>query len=166
MTDGKIVERPRKFRNSSIGSRSKVNELSRQLPQEHAMRVIRFAARSFVPAGHESLTSPGVLKKVLLEKADLQPGRIQMVNWASLGVGKRFTPHYHEDMQEIFIIVEGAAELTVGAETVPLQCGDTVVIDARETHQMRNTGPEECEYLAIGITSGVGGKTVVVDLTV
>ncbi len=45
------------------------------------MKLIPFAARSFVPAGHENPMAPGVLKKVLIEKADLRPGRVQMINW-------------------------------------------------------------------------------------
>ena len=127
------------------------------------MRTVKSASRSFVPAGHEDPLSSGVLKKVLLEKADLQPGRIQMVNWASLGAGKRFARHYHEDMQEIFILVQGEAEITVETETAILRRGDAVVIDPREVHQMRNAGTEAVEYLAIGITSEVRGKTVVVE---
>ena len=127
------------------------------------MRIIASATRSFVPAGHENPLSPGVLKKILLEKADLQPGRIQMVNWASLGAGKEFARHYHEDMQEIFILVQGEAEITVGTETATLHRGDAVVVDPREVHQMRNAGTEAVEYLAIGITREAGGKTVVVE---
>jgi len=127
------------------------------------MKLIPFTASSFVPAGHENPLAPGVLKKVLLEKADLQPGRVQMVNWANLGVGKRFARHYHEDMQEIFVIVSGEAEITVETQTVTLRRGDTVVIDAREVHQMRNLGSEDVEYLAIGITGEADGKTVVVE---
>jgi len=127
------------------------------------VKIVRFADHTFTPASHENPLTPGVLKKVLLEKADLQPGRIQMVNWASLGVGKKFARHYHEDMQEIFILVEGEAEITVGMETGVLRRGDVVVIDAREIHQMQNFGPEEAAYLAIGITRETGGKTVVVD---
>jgi len=107
--------------------------------------------------------SPGVLKKVLLEKADLRPGRVQMVNWASLAVGRRFARHYHEDMQEIFILVQGEADIKVEAGTVRLRRGDAVVIDPREVHEMRNAGSEEVEYLAIGITSEEGGRTVVVE---
>ena len=126
------------------------------------MKTITSATLPFVPAAHENPLSPGVLKKVLLEKADLQPGRIQMVNWASLAVGRQFARHYHEDMQEIFIIVQGEAEITVGTETVTLHRGDAVVIDPREVHQMQNAGTEVVEYLAIGITSQAGGKTVVV----
>ena len=127
------------------------------------MRIIASATRSSVPAGHENPLSPGVLKKILLEKADLQPGRIQMVNWASLGAGKEFARHYHEDMQEIFILVQGEAEITVGTETTTLHRGDAVVVDPREVHQMRNAGTEAVEYLAIGITSEAGGKTVIVE---
>jgi uncharacterized protein YjlB len=93
------------------------------------MRIIPFASRSFVPAGHENPKSSGVLKKVLVEKADLRPGRVQMVNWASLAVGRRFARHYHEDMQEIFVLVRGEAEITVAAETVRLCRGDAVVIE-------------------------------------
>jgi mannose-6-phosphate isomerase-like protein (cupin superfamily) len=127
------------------------------------MKLIPFAAISFEPAGHENPLSPGVLKKVLLKKADLQSGRIQMINWANLATGKRFAPHYHEDMQEIFIMVRGEAEITVATETVRLRRGDTVVIDPREVHQMRNVGSEEVEYLALGITGEAGGRTVVVE---
>ena len=127
------------------------------------MKTIPFVNRSFVPASHESPLSPGVLKKVLLEKADLQRGRVQMINWASLGVGKRFARHYHEDMQEIFIVVQGEARITVGQETSVLSRGDTVLIDPREIHQMQNIGSETVEYLAIGISTEAGGKTVVVE---
>jgi mannose-6-phosphate isomerase-like protein (cupin superfamily) len=127
------------------------------------MKIIASSNRPLVPAGHENPLSPGVWKKVLLEKEDLQPGRIQMVNWAILAAGKQFARHYHEDMQEIFIIVEGEAEITIGKATATLLRGDAVVIEPREIHQIRNIAAQSVEYLAIGITSESGGKTVVVD---
>jgi mannose-6-phosphate isomerase-like protein (cupin superfamily) len=127
------------------------------------MRIIRFDSHAYVPAGHENPLAPGVLKKVLFAKPDLQPGRVQMINWASLGPGKRFARHYHEDMQEVFILVQGEAEITVGTQLATLGRGDAVVIDAREIHEMQNRGPEAVEYLAIGITSEEGGRTVVVE---
>jgi mannose-6-phosphate isomerase-like protein (cupin superfamily) len=127
------------------------------------MRYIPFDSQSFVPAGHENPLAPGVLKKILLAKADLQAGRIQMINWASLGAGKRFLRHYHEDMQEVFILVEGEAELTVAGQTVTLRRGDTAVIEPREVHEMRNLGAVPADYIAIGVTREEGGKTVVVE---
>lgn len=85
-----------------------------------------------------------------------------MMNWARLRAGDRFARHYHEDMQEVFILVQGKAQVTAGAETAMLRQGDTVVIDPREIHQMWNPGPQDVDYLAIGITSEQGGRTVVV----
>jgi hypothetical protein len=34
-----------------------------------------------------------------------------------------------------------------------------------EVHEMRNVGNEDVEYLAIGITAGTGGRTIVVEQT-
>jgi mannose-6-phosphate isomerase-like protein (cupin superfamily) len=127
------------------------------------MKVIPFTSHSYTPAGHENPLSPGILKKILVEKGDLQTGRIQMVNWASMGVGNRFAKHYHEDMQEIFIIIQGEAKIIVDQETAVLHRGDMILIDPYEVHQMENIGSETVEYLAIGITSEAGGKTVVVE---
>jgi len=118
--------------------------------------------RSFVAASHEDPRDPGVLKKVLFQRADLQTGLVQMVNWAKLPAGNSFAPHYHEDMQEIFIIVQGTARLAVGNETVVLRRGDAILIDLREVHQMWNDTEEDVEYVVVGITKGTGGKTVVV----
>ncbi len=126
------------------------------------MRIILAADRPTVPAGHENPASPGTWKRVLCQRDDLHPGRVQMINWATTPVGRQFAPHYHEDMQEVFIILQGEAELTAGGQTVVLRRGDAVVIDARETHAMRNVGDVPVEYVALGIAGSAGGKTVVV----
>jgi mannose-6-phosphate isomerase-like protein (cupin superfamily) len=127
------------------------------------MKIIRFSDETFTPASHENPASPGVLKKVLVKKADLQPGSLQMINWAVMPIGKQFAKHYHEDMQEAFVIMQGSAEITVDGETAVLNAGDTVLIAAREVHQMQNICNREVTYLALGVASGAGGRTVVVD---
>jgi mannose-6-phosphate isomerase-like protein (cupin superfamily) len=88
-----------------------------------------------------------------------------MVNWARLPVGKAFSLHYHEDMQEIFVVFQGEARITVGEATALLRRGDAVLIDPGEVHEMRNVGNEDVEYLALGITAGTGGRTIVVERT-
>ncbi|MCU0981776.1 MAG: cupin domain-containing protein [Pirellulaceae bacterium] len=120
------------------------------------------ADHSFALASHENPLDPGVWKKVLFLKSDLQSGAVQMVNWARMGVGKRFAAHYHEDMQEIFVILQGEAHLQVGSECVVLCRGDAVRIDPREVHAMSNPGGEDVEYVVVGISSGMG-RTVVVE---
>jgi len=121
------------------------------------------ADHPFVPASHENPLDPGVWKKVLFPQADLQSGVVQMVNWARLPAGKRFAAHYHEDMQEIFVILQGEAHLQVGADRVVMRRGDAVRIDAREVHTMSNPGSDAVEYLVVGISAGAGGRTVVVE---
>ena len=78
------------------------------------MKIIRFKNLKFQPASHEDSFKPGVFKKVLLTYKDLLSGRVQMINWARLPVGSEFAAHYHEDMEEIFIIVSGRALIKVG----------------------------------------------------
>jgi mannose-6-phosphate isomerase-like protein (cupin superfamily) len=127
------------------------------------VRIVRSDDRRFVPAGHEDLANPGVWKKVLFEKADLQAGHVQMINWASLPSGNSFSAHYHEDMQEVFVIINGTAQLIVGSETATLKRGDAILIDPHEVHVMSNPGKDDVEYLALGISRGIGGQTVVVN---
>jgi mannose-6-phosphate isomerase-like protein (cupin superfamily) len=129
------------------------------------MKRMRFDDRAFVAAAHEDPSDPGVWKKVLFRKDDLQIGRIQMVNWAKLPIGRTFAAHYHEDMQEMFIILTGETRIQVDDDAFVLRRGDAVRIDAREVHQMWNEGDEDVHYLAIGIAGGPDGKTVLVEDT-
>lgn len=124
------------------------------------MKIIRATDLDFVPASHEDPQNSGVLKKVLARKDDLIDGRVQMINWALLPADKTFEAHYHEDMQEVFVILSGSAEITIGTETETLERGDTVLIPVRAIHQMRNIGTIDAEYIAIGVSRDGKGQTV------
>lgn len=126
------------------------------------MKVIRGSQLEFVPASHEDPGEPGVMKKVLLRKDDFIRGEVQMINWALLPAGRSFRPHYHEDMQEVFIIVRGRAKITVDDEQAEIGAGDAVVIPVGGIHEMENTGKEDVEYVVVGVSKGERGKTVVV----
>jgi len=80
------------------------------------MKIFRLKDLDWIPASHESQQSPSVWKKVLLQKADLLEGRVQMVNWCRMEAEKAFRAHYHEDMEEIFIILKGQAKILVDGE--------------------------------------------------
>lgn len=127
------------------------------------MRLIRSTEVSFTAASHEDPGKPGVLKRVLATRSDLLDGRVQMINWARLPVGSSFRAHYHEDMEETFILVQGQAEMQIEQATLTLDRGDTVMIAPREVHSMKNIGPDAVEYIVVGITLGHNGKTIVVD---
>lgn len=115
------------------------------------MKIVRFDSTNFIPASHEDPTDPSVVKKVLLKREELAGGRVQMINWAKLGVGKTFRPHSHQDLQEIFIIVKGTAGMTIDHESETMHAGDCVVIPPRSLHEMTNIGRDEVEYIVVGI---------------
>lgn len=128
-----------------------------------SMKIVRFTGQNFIPASHEDPKDPGALKKVLFQKDDLEPGRIQMINWATIPPGKSFTPHYHENMFEVFIIMSGRVKVRVNEEEAILEKGDGVVVPEKGIHEMTNLGEAVCEYIAMGVVTKTGGKTVNVE---
>jgi len=127
------------------------------------LKVVRSDEFEFEAASHEDPRDPGVLKKVLASKDDFSPGTIQMLNWSVCPKGSSFRKHYHEDMQEVFVIMDGNVLMQVETETVQLTAGDAILIDAGEVHKMTNTCDRDVNYLVFGISAGRGGKTVVVE---
>lgn len=127
------------------------------------MQFIKAADKPYLPANHEDKNNPGVFRKILLTKDELLKGRVQMVNYAHLPVGKHFRAHYHEDMEEVFILTSGKAQMIVDGETVTMTPGDTVVVLPRGIHMMKNNGDSDVYYVVLGITTEQNGKTVVVE---
>lgn len=127
------------------------------------MKVVRGSEIQFVPASHEDQSNPGVLKRVLATHADLVNGQVMMVNWASLPEGSAFQNHYHEDMQEVFIMLGGPVVMTVDGDRTELMAGDAIIIDPREAHKMENASDGDVEYIVFGISLGEGGQTVVAE---
>lgn len=125
------------------------------------MKVVHLDRTQLIPASHEDPLSPGVFKQIMLEKGDLLKGQVQMVNWAVLPVGKSFRAHYHEDMEEVFVLIRGQARIKIDREDAPLKEGDAVVVPKGRVHEMKNTCTDDVEYLVVGISEGGGGKTVV-----
>lgn len=127
------------------------------------MKKISTKTLDFIPASHEDQKDPGALKKVLFKTSDFSPkGKIQMINWVKLRRGKSFTPHYHEDMDEVFIIISGKVKMSIDSEEEILEKGDAVFAPMRSVHQMDNIGEEDACYIALGVSLGKGGKTVCV----
>jgi len=124
------------------------------------MKIVRFNSLDFIPASHEDPKDPGCLKKVILVRDDLPKGIIQMINWSKLPKGKSFSSHYHEKMIEVFIMMSGKVKIKVDADEDILEKGDLVVVLEGQVHQMENISDEDVDYIAMGIVTAEGGKTI------
>ena len=124
------------------------------------MQIFRNAELALEPAAHEEPINPGGLKKILVRKADVPAGRLQMVNWAQLKPERAFRAHYHEKMTEIFIILAGRAAIQVEGDRDLLLEGDAVVIPTGSVHTMAALDGRVVQFLAMGIAHGDGGRTV------
>ena len=125
------------------------------------MKIICAKDLKFIPASHEDPKNPGVLKRVLFKKEDLPKGKIQMINWSKLLVGKSVQLHHHEDMDEVFVIMNGKVEVRIGKEADILEKGDAVLAPKKKTHTMKNISDEDVSFIALGISQGIGGKTII-----
>lgn len=123
------------------------------------MKIVRFKDLDFVPASHEDIQDPGAFKKVLL-KDILPAGKIQMINWAKIPIGKAFAPHYHQSMIEVFIIINGKIKAKIDNEEEILEKGDLVIAYEGQVHTFENIGSTDVDYFALGLAIKPGGKTI------
>ena len=126
------------------------------------MKYVPASEGRFVPASHEDAVHPGVLKRVIATDSDINSGQVMMVNWARLPARSSFRRHYHEDMQEIFVLIRGQVRMTVDETSVDMALGDTVIIESSEIHEMLNLLDSDAEYIVFGVSAGNGGRTIVV----
>jgi quercetin dioxygenase-like cupin family protein len=126
------------------------------------MKVIKGNALELVPASHEDPKDPGVLKKVLFRKDDFDKGQVVVVNWSILPIGKSFALHYHESLQEVFIIFKGKVKAIVNGEEMILESGDGLIADVNEEHTMENISDDDVIFLMFGVSDNPSGKTIIV----
>lgn len=62
-------------------------------------------------------------------------------------VHDRIRPHYQKVSDEIYYILQGQGDLTVGEETLTLSEGDTCAIPKGQVHGFVNTGDKPCLIL-------------------
>lgn len=55
--------------------------------------------------------------------------------------GAAVTRHFHETTEEVYYVLEGDGEMTVGDETSPVGPGDAIYIPVGSVHTLRNVGP-------------------------
>lgn len=73
---------------------------------------------------------------------------------AGASIGARTMP----DMSEVYLIVSGDGEVTVGAETAAIHTGDVIPVDIGQSRSMRSTGSAPLDMMIIGVARDLTTK--------
>lgn len=82
-----------------------------------------------------------ISKQTLLGYAEFPP--LTNFSQARFPPGEIAFAHQHADMLEVFFIQSGHAVMAVNGTDYPLTASSCIVIEAGESHELRNTSPDE-----------------------
>jgi len=88
----------------------------------------------------------GAIAQMVLDRRVLK--EIGFLASATLETGKKIEPHV-DPMEEIYFIMSGEGEMTVGDETRQVVPGDAIWIPAGSAHSLLNTGRDKCFILVV-----------------
>jgi mannose-6-phosphate isomerase-like protein (cupin superfamily) len=66
-----------------------------------------------------------------------------------LPVGAKVGRHHHLETEEIYYILRGSGQMTVGEEVREVGAGDAIFIPRGHTHTLENNGPEPMTILLV-----------------
>jgi mannose-6-phosphate isomerase-like protein (cupin superfamily) len=64
--------------------------------------------------------------------------------------------HRHTGVEEVYYVINGEGEASVGAETTTVRKGDAVPLQLNDPHAFRNTGQGDLEFMILGIAAQKG----------
>ena len=88
----------------------------------------------------------GAIAQMILDRRNLK--EIGFLAIARLDPGKEIEAHV-DPMEEIYFIVHGTGEMTVGDDTRSVKPGDAIWIPVGDSHALVNTGKEACVVLVV-----------------
>jgi len=75
-----------------------------------------------------------------------------------LGPGGALAARSQADMSEVYYVMGGAGEISVGAETAAIKAGDAIPVDLGESRAIRQSGGEPLELMVIGVARDLAAK--------
>lgn len=64
--------------------------------------------------------------------------------------------HRHAGVEEVYYVIGGSGEASVGSETAAIRKGDAVPLQLNDPHAFRNAGTEDLELMILGIAAQKG----------
>lgn len=86
----------------------------------------------------------------------------QSLAHATVAVGASTRSHYHRTSEELYHVIAGQGQISLGTEVLELNVGDTVLITPGTPHRVRNTGTEPLQLLCCCSPPYAHDDTVVV----
>jgi mannose-6-phosphate isomerase-like protein (cupin superfamily) len=74
---------------------------------------------------------------------------MQLVLRNRINAGEANTRHVHADVEKVYYIISGAAEVECGSERRTIQGGDFLFFPAAVPHAIRCLGPQDLEFIVI-----------------
>lgn len=128
-------------------------------------------ARVGVPKDEKPVFMTMRLDKKLLRPADKHRGGVGtamyrraldpsvfLTNWSYVdhlvlppGVSEGL--HRHTGVEEVYYVINGDGEVSVGGETTTIRKGDAVPLQLNDPHAFRNTGKDDLEFMILGIAA-------------
>lgn len=90
-----------------------------------------------------------IYKQIFLRNGEVP--HITAFSRAKIKRGQEIEPHSHQDMYEVFFVLEGAGELEVARKQFKLKQGDCICIAPKEIHSFRCTSEEPLALLYFGV---------------
>ncbi len=75
--------------------------------------------------------------------------------WERLEPGVSTPFDKHANFDQVFLVLKGAGEVTIGAETETIAAMDTVFVPKGSVHSVRCTSDDGLEYIFINVWPGV-----------
>jgi mannose-6-phosphate isomerase-like protein (cupin superfamily) len=64
--------------------------------------------------------------------------------------------HRHTGVEEVYYVINGEGEASVGGESTPIRKGDAIPLQLSDPHAFRNTGQTDLEFMILGIAAQKG----------
>jgi mannose-6-phosphate isomerase-like protein (cupin superfamily) len=98
----------------------------------------------------QTLAHNEIKRKQLVKPGDLR-SMIQTVNYAWLEKGESFSPHKHDDCEELYFFLEGKGVMKINEKELAVKKDDFIVVEVGEWHSLKNPYSEKLVFLSIRV---------------
>jgi len=91
-----------------------------------------------------------IKRKLLVAPGDLD-SKIQTVNYAWLEAGESFTPHKHDDCEELYFFLQGEGLMKINDKEFKVKKDDFVIVEVEEWHSLKNPNKKKLVFFTIRI---------------